>query len=333
MSDATVICIVPVKNESWILGNFLACAQKWADHIIVGDHNSEDGSERIAQDFGGVQVVPLRDPSYDESTRRRVLIEEARRISKRGLIISIDADEMLSANWFKSPEWSLMRRSPPGTSFQFNWLELLPGLGHCAVYGMTAAFVDDGTDYVGQRIHSPRIPCVAGAQTNLTEIKLLHYIALDTKRMLSRHNWYKCLEFIEHGQSAWDMSIKYQDTTHKTYDAPIIAVQSEWLAGYDWLNDYRAGSNACPQEQAYWWDNEVLNYFDRHGADRFRRLNIWDVDWNEKARMSGRHEVYADPRNRMEQCVHRFIEWKRKELKYGTNVLYRALNRFGHRLW
>jgi hypothetical protein len=39
MSDATVICIVPVKNEAWILGNFLTCAQKWADHIIVADHN------------------------------------------------------------------------------------------------------------------------------------------------------------------------------------------------------------------------------------------------------------------------------------------------------
>jgi glycosyltransferase involved in cell wall biosynthesis len=332
MSDATVICIVPVKNEAWILGNFLTCAQKWADHIIVGDHNSDDGSGGIAQAFG-CQVVPLHDPSYDESIRRRVLIEEARRISQRALIISIDADEMLSANWSKSTEWSLMRRSPPGTSFHFNWLELLPCLGRCVVYGMTAAFVDDGTDYAGLRMHSPRIPCLAGPQIPLNDIKLLHYIAIDTKRMLSKHNWYKCLELLEHGERAWDMSIKYQDTTHKTYDAPVIPVQSDWLAGYDWLNDYRTDVNGSARDNVYWWDEEVLKYFDRHGVDKFRRLNIWDVDWNAKARMSGRPAVYADPRNRMEQWVHRFINWKRKELKYGDNVFYRTVSRFGRRLW
>jgi hypothetical protein len=333
MSDATVICIVPVKNESWILGNFLTGARKFADHVIVGDHNSEDGSGTIAREFDSVRVVPLRDPSYDESIRRRVLIEEARKISKNALIISIDADEMLSANWSQSAEWSLMRASPPGTSFHFDWLEILPGLGHCAVYGMTAAFVDDGTDYTGQRIHSPRIPGLAGVRKQLTEIKLLHYIALDTGRLLSKHNWYKCLEFLEHGESAWDMSVKYQDATHTTYDAPIIATQSEWLEGYDWLNEYRADANACRQEKVYWWDLEVLNYFDRHGTDRFRRLNIWDVDWNTKARLSGRHEAYADPRNRLERWVHRFVNGNRKELKYGTNILYRALGRFGRRLW
>ncbi len=152
----------PRQERSLDPWQFSRVRQKWADHIIVGDHNSDDGSGRIAQDFG-CQVVPLRDPSYDESIRRRVLIEEARRISKRALIISIDADEMLSANWSKSAEWSLMRRSPPGTSFHFDWLELLPCLGRCVVYGMTAAFVDDGTDYTGQRMHSPRIPCLAGA--------------------------------------------------------------------------------------------------------------------------------------------------------------------------
>ena len=331
--DTTVICIVPVRNESWILPNFLGCAQKWADHIIVGDHNSKDESVSIARQFEKVQVVALPDLTYDESTRKKILIDEARKIPGQRLIFSIDADEMLSDNWSRSPDWDLMRSAAPGTRFVMDWLEVLPGIELAAVFRLgPVAFMDDGTEYVGTWIHSPRIPTsTSGPEIYLSGLKLLHFIVIDPDRMFSRHRWYKCIELIENGKGAWRVSVTYQDTAIKCYDAPVIPIQKDWVEGYDWLDAYRRGVNRG--ENIYWWDEEVMNYFDRYGTARFRRLNIWDVDWNAKARIQGRTEDYADPRHAIDRFVHRFIQRHRAKLKFRKGSVYRLIDRVGGRLW
>ena len=33
----TVICLTPVRNESWILERFRPGASMWADHIVIAD--------------------------------------------------------------------------------------------------------------------------------------------------------------------------------------------------------------------------------------------------------------------------------------------------------
>ncbi len=42
-----LICLTPIRNEAWILERFLQCASLWADYIIIGDQNSDDGSREI----------------------------------------------------------------------------------------------------------------------------------------------------------------------------------------------------------------------------------------------------------------------------------------------
>ena len=62
MSKTTVICLVPVKNESWILKHFIECARLWADFIIVLDDDSADGSAAIARTYDCVKVISRRNP-------------------------------------------------------------------------------------------------------------------------------------------------------------------------------------------------------------------------------------------------------------------------------
>ena len=45
----TVIVICAVRNEAWILPRFLAVASHIADHIIVADQGSTDGSRDICR--------------------------------------------------------------------------------------------------------------------------------------------------------------------------------------------------------------------------------------------------------------------------------------------
>ena len=103
MSKTNVICVVPVKNEAWILKNFIECASFWADYIIIGDHDSSDNSAKIAQLYDRVIVIPIHDRSLDRGNRRKILIDAARKILGRRLIFTLDSDEMISANWHRSP--------------------------------------------------------------------------------------------------------------------------------------------------------------------------------------------------------------------------------------
>ena len=327
MSDTQVICLVPVKNEAWILRDFIKCAKAWADIIIIGDHNSTDNSAGIAQEYGKVKVVSLHNTSFDRGLRRKILLDEARKIPGKRLIFSIDADEMISANWADSPTWSLMLNAQPGTRFRFDWVEPFPGLRQADVYEQVAAFIDDGTEYIGTMKHEPRIPSSRGEIVHVADIKLLHYIFIEPERMFSKHRWNKCVEIIELGKRPWPMCIMYQDTKIKSYDAPIVSVKEEWLRGYEWLEEYRSGKDQI--EKCYWYDEEVLNFFDKYGVGRFRKLNIWDVDWNKKAQLLGRNGNYNDPRSTYEVWVHKFIEQHREELKIKSNFKWKAVRLFG----
>lgn len=192
MSKPKIVCMTSMRNDSWILKNFLDCARTWADWVIIGDHNSTDDSASIARSYDCVKVIPHQ-PSSSFLERRRDLLGEARKIPDPRLLFFLDSDEMLSANWTYSPEWTRMLNAQPGARFSLNWLEILPGLKEAAVFWMDAVLVDDGTEYpLGERIHGSRLPGITNDAIKLNDIKLLHYNLIDPGRIFSKHRYFKC---------------------------------------------------------------------------------------------------------------------------------------------
>ena len=124
-----IVCLTPVKDEAWILDRFLRCAATWADHIIVADHGSIDGSRAIALDSVKTKLIEIPLDRWDERVRQRLLIDATRSIPNAGKLtmIALNADEALSANWRNSPEWNKLLRAAPGTVLAFQWVNLLPG--------------------------------------------------------------------------------------------------------------------------------------------------------------------------------------------------------------
>lgn len=321
----TVICVTTVKNEAWIMADFLAAASEWADIIIVGDNGSDDDTHRIAASFEKVELCDVG-ASFNEFERRLAVLERARRRPGRKVVFDLDADEMLSANWRTSPEWQFVRRAPIGTRFWLDWVEILPPGQEALVEPVLFGYVDDGTAYTAPPIHSPRVPPgPAELDHKLEELKVLHLALVDLDRHLAKHRYYKCVELIEHGVHPIDACINYQAAALNTYGAPFTSVSPRWTDGLPFFD--RDQKEGAVSPRGTWFDAKVLDLLMAYGPSRFRKLNIWHADWTAIADALGRPAVIADPRSPFERIVHRAVERHRTTLKYPRNRRQRLIRR------
>ena len=310
MTKPTFICVTPVKNEAWILDRFLECASTWADHIVVADQHSDDGSRDIARRYDKVTLVNNDSPRYDEDARQKLLLREARRLPAPGrrIIIALDADEMLTANWMDSPEWSRLQRAPAGTVLRFQWINVTPDLQHHwrPDDDIPFGFVDDGAGHEGQAIHSPRLPVPSGAPSLvMRDIAVLHYQYTNWTRMKSKQRWYQCWERLQHPE-------KRPITLYRQYhhmDAARAAaepLQEQWLKGYQ---DAGIDMTSTLCEGTSLWDEKVSQLLEENGTAPFRKLDVWDVDYGALRRRTGRsvNGALDDPRSPFEKAVHAWL--------------------------
>ena len=125
-----LICLTPVRNEAWILRAFLESTSQWADHIIVVDQKSIDGSREILKKFEKVILIENDSSEYDESVRQKLLINEARKIEGKNILIALDADEMFGGGFQNTQDWQKILDSKPGDMFGFQWANITDDLSH-----------------------------------------------------------------------------------------------------------------------------------------------------------------------------------------------------------
>jgi hypothetical protein len=309
-----IICLTPVKNEAWILERFLKLASLWADHIIIADQMSTDGSREIARKFDKVILVDNNSVEFNEPERQKLLISEARKISGPRLLITLDADECFTPNFKTSPEWETMLNSKLGTRIMFQLIDLHPDFKRMRNETYYAwGYMDDGSEHTGRKIHSSRIP---ENEKNfilvLNSIKVLHFADVNIERNLRKYNWYQCYERTTFTKkSSVDISRIY----NRIYDYYNYIPINE-----NYLNDFIAlgiDISSIEVEPVYWWDKEVLNYFDQYGVNYFIRENIWKTDWCKIAKLLGREDVekYKTPRNKIYKKIRTLLQLTQKYKK------------------
>lgn len=327
----TIICLTPVKNEAWILGRFLQCASVWADHIIIADQGSEDDSREIASRYPKVTLIDNPSTTYSETERQKMLLAAARRFPDPRLLITLDADEILTSNFMNSPEWNTVLQAAVGTVIYFRWINVRPDLqSYWSPESYYAwGFMDDGSEHTGFLMHSPRVPVPAGAPSlKLKNIRVLHYQYAKWERMESKHRWYQCLERVN--QPLLSSIELYRQYHHMNAIPPsdIRPMQEKWVSGYE---EKGIDMTSIREEATYWWDREVLAMFAEHSPQAFRREDIWGVNWYGLLNGTNGSPINCrDPRGPFDKLVHR---WLRKTQPISqqkwVKLVDKALAKFG----
>jgi Glycosyl transferase family 2 len=327
MDQPTVICLTPVKNEAWILDRFLQAASLWADHIIVLDQLSTDGTPEIAGRYPKVTLVHNPSPVYNEVERQKLLLEAARQIPGPRLLITLDADEALTANFMTSPEWQTVLKAPIGTVIRFKWVNFLSDLETywTSPYDYPWGFMDDGSDHVGTTIHSPRIPMPLNAPTILLhDVKVIHYQFADPDRQASKTRWYQCWERLNHPHRRAIEIFRQYRKSQVVAPEQIHPIPPAWLQGY---RDHGLDMTSILRLGRPWWDWQILDLIDKHGANHFRREDIWGVDWAAVYRERYGQEPppsFTDPRSRLDRLIQR---WLYKTQPYHHKLAIRVVDR------
>lgn len=328
-----IICLTPVRNEAWILDKFLKCTSQWADYIIIADQNSTDESRKIALNFPKVILVENCSPSYNEIERQKLLINKARSIEGNKLLITLDADEFLCSGFSKTEEWNTMLNGEPGDSFAFRWINIFPGYkkGWMAGY-FILALIDDGSEHNGNFIHNPRLPVSDEKKVHyLEEIKVLHYQYTNWNRMESKQRYYQCLERISFPEKRPLNLFRIYHHMYSIKPNSIIDLHDNLFSEYENLNiEMRSGISKT--NEIFWFDKEILCFFDLYGVEKFKKEAIWDVNWNEYINRLRHKNSYRiqDPRNFFDKSIH---NWLKSTQRFVNSKLVQVIDRIINHLW
>jgi glycosyltransferase involved in cell wall biosynthesis len=334
MGKPLVISLTPTKNEAHNLPRFLACASLWADHIIVADQGSTDGSRELIKACPKAIFVDNPSPVFNEPERQKLLIDAARRIPGEKVLVTLDADEMVSSEVLTHPKWQELLGAAPGTIGLFYWANIWPGFEKVWIAGhkFPWAFVDDGSEHVGLAIHSPRIPLREGAPVVelLRDLPVLHYAFVDWQRVKARYRWYACWEIVNKMKMRPAKLYRRYHEMEEVSESQLIKFEDRWVQGYRGAGINMRTFTPVPPHS---WNKEIAGWLDTLGPRRFAKLDIWEEDWDKRFEEyfgKAPERSLRDPRRWDERMVMRWLyRTQARRLGLGTRMIERMLSVLG----
>lgn len=315
------IALMPVKNEVWIIRKTLTALSQFCDAIVVADQNSTDGTRDILDRFDKVQVIENTEKFHSQHVRT-LLLNAARDYYGYNLIFNFDADEIPAATLLDPSVLQKFVDLPVGDSAKLPWINLWRTPTHYrnddSVWTnrrIASVYRDDRksgytTKYIAND-HATRIPEQFLKKSILIdEVPVLHYQHVLFDRMLAKQRWYRISEKLTTSDTDETINRKYiiSRDEHKMH---LDTVPSAWLDG--WRN-LGLDLTAFSSKDIYWYEKEILEFFNEHGVHKFSNLDIWDVDWEAKRKIAlalGCEKVpqkpIEDPRTLDEKYYHRYL--------------------------
>ena len=209
-----------VKDEGLLLGVVLPI---WKDYpvdtfVFYDDNSTDDTVEVIHRHLGRDRVVILNDglPKFHEAHHRSRMLDCSRE-GQADYVLSIDADELLSANlhanleevlatydtvdtwlyWYNVVEGSLgWTRNDP--SYAENYRSFILPLRHTGQL-----------DRNQWKYHTPRVPKVDLPTARTRDFGILHLQSINRRFYALKQLWYKHWEFHEYGHTVEEINRRY----------------------------------------------------------------------------------------------------------------------------
>lgn len=280
-----IVVLTPVRNEAWILDSFLRACCVFADHVLIADQGSIDGSVARINGIPGVEVIQNTEMRYNEAERIQLLIGEARKqFGKDLILVALDADEIFINTEQSLREWERIRQLPSGTVLRFSKPDVLDE-GGLALADMGCVwklgYVDDGAEHQPQEIHAQRVPAPTGAPIyDATDIKFIHVNLIRKNAHRAKRRMYCVIENLRDTHPLYRRLLSYSRWVDFSKGVQTKRIPDEWHLG---LSDVGLSLHGIQETGPFWQDYEVLQKFNEFGTARFYLDDIWDVDWNEVA--------------------------------------------------
>ena len=323
MPKTQLIVITPVRNEAWVLEAFLTHCSSWADHIVIADQHSTDGSREIAQRFPKVTLIDNPSEEMHQANARRLLFETVDHIAGEKIVWAMDADEFLSDEFMHTEGWKNIINSTEGSIFCFRWQNLIGDylhedsaeqahsewVYHFGANDSTAALY---ADTERRAIHESRLPCpLTATYTNIDDIRFIHLARLNVRRTRNKNDFYQVSTLDKLDRSISGISL------YRTYHTAILmrptstAVRLTTADGTDITSLVHLGDSGLH------YVDEMAAIIQRNGIRKFRKLCIWD---NPDLRAAGID--YRPPLHI--RLIHKYLQYTQK---HSQTLFVRAIDK------
>ena len=296
---------MPVKNEAWILEKSLTALSQFCNVIIVAEQNSTDETPLILKRFPKVVVIENTQRFLNHSVRT-LLLDAARNYDGKNLMFCIDADEVPASTILDENNLKQFHDLKPGTSAILQWIQLWRSTTQYrnddSVWSNSRKQLVFRDDRIGKYTttnvaidHAGRVPTrMIDKNIYIPDVPILHYQFVLFERMLAKQRWYRVVEALTTQKTAEAINNTYIITRNEKniHRDPILPA---WVDGWQELG---LDLINFPSQDLFWYEEEVLGIFAEHGVQQFAKLDIWDVDWEEKrivALAQGCQKVPTEP--------------------------------------
>lgn len=285
MGRPTLVVITPVRNEAWVLDAFLTCVSSWADHIILADQHSTDGSREIAAKYEKVMLVENNAAEMNQASARLLLFKEADKITGDKIVFALDADEFLSEGFQSTAGWKRILESTPNELFSFKWLDLYQDYAHALpdfIFMEWACHFDSSMNLAEEyercekrAVHEMRVPCLPPEQARYVEIddiRFVHLANLNLTRQSNKFAFYQVhtVESLPERGNAVGLFRTYHPRPPK-----IHPLENEVR-----LKAVGSDDDICKlvktNDIGQYYIDEIISIFKREGLEKFLKLDIWD---------------------------------------------------------
>lgn len=315
-----LVVLTPVRNEAWVLHAFLKATSLWADHIIIADQMSTDGSRDIYPQYEKVTVIDNPRTEMHQARTRQLLFDAAQKIEGDKILFTLDADEFLSGDFVNTDGWKTILNSEPGDVFSFRWMNLTSDSTKYTSFVpyYWAAHVNDEVMngiFPDNQIHEWRLPWPhqVNHEYIIEDISFVHFARVNVLRQRNKEIFYQVsTAFHDENYSGIRLYRMYHTVSKDTvYDVPAGVYDFYESRGVDIesLIDLNDGGQ-------HYIDNVLSNLKDK-GLKHFRKLNIWDKDFVEKYNLQ-------DPRNWSDKLILFYLDLTNK---YSKTIIIRAIDK------